>query len=258
VGSLTKILNEKSKIAKGATGNADVYRFYQQRLAGRYPFNPSSSADASLEDFEAFFGPQGRLQQFHDQYLNAFLKDNLDALYSSSRGDYLVRTDVLTQLEKAQRIRDTFFNNRGALSVQLTVEPLALSGNRLSSLLSVDGQLIPYSHGPSQSIGLIWPNALGSASGSQLTLVNSVGNTSSLGYRGPWSLFRLLSRGHLNGRTGTSVDLSFVANDGMMRYRISAEKANNPITQRSFEGFVLPRTLLQDRLKAAATVALNE
>lgn len=237
--------------------DADVYRFYQQRLAGRYPFNPSSSADASLEDFEAFFGPQGRLQQFHDQYLNAFLKDNLDALYSSSRGDYLVRTDVLTQLEKAQRIRDTFFNNRGALSVQLTVEPLALSGNRLSSLLSVDGQLIPYSHGPSQSIGLIWPNALGSASGSQLTLVNSVGNTSSLGYRGPWSLFRLLSRGHLNGRTGTSVDLSFVANDGMMRYRISAEKANNPITQRSFEGFVLPRTLLQDRLKAA-TVALNE
>lgn len=237
--------------------DADIYSFYQQRLAGRYPFTPSSSTDASLEDFEAFFGPQGRLQQFHDQYLNIFLKDNLDALYSSSRGDYLVRTDVLAQLEKARRIRDTFFNNRGALSVQLTVEPLALSGNRLSSLLSVDGQLIPYNHGPSQSIGLIWPNVLGSSgSGSQLTLVNGAGNTSSLGYRGPWSLFRLLSRGHLNGRTATSVDLSFVASDGMMRYRISAEKANNPITQRIFEGFSLPRTLLQDSAKPV-TFALN-
>ncbi|WP_305883737.1 type VI secretion IcmF C-terminal domain-containing protein, partial [Pseudomonas sp. NFIX46] len=65
--------------------------------------------------------------------------------------------------------------------------------------------------------------------------------------RGPWSLFRLLSRGHLNGRTDTSVDLTFAVADGLMRYRIGAEKANNPVTQRSFEGFVLPRTLLEER-----------
>ncbi|MFJ7883053.1 type VI secretion system membrane subunit TssM [Pseudomonas sp. NPDC096917] len=230
--------------------DTEIYSFYQQRLAGRYPF-VGSSVDASLDDFEAFFGPQGRLQKFQDQYLNVFIKDNLDALYSSQRGDYLVRTDVLIQLETAQRIRDTFFNQRGALSVQMTLEPLALSGNQRSSLLSSDGQLIPYSHGSSQSIGLIWPNVLGDGSGSRLTLVNGAGNSVSLGFRGPWSLFRLLNRGQLNGRTATSVDLSFVAGDGMMRYRISAEKANNPITQRSFEGFVLPRTLLQDRRKLA-------
>lgn len=232
--------------------DTEIYSFYQQRLAGRYPFS-GSSVDASLDDFEAFFGPQGRLQKFQDQYLNVFIKDNLDALYSSQRGDYLVRTDVLTQLETAQRIRDTFFNQRGALSVQMTLEPLALSGNQRSSLLSSDGQLIPYSHGPSQSIGLIWPNVLGDASGSRLTLVNSAGNSVSLGFRGPWSLFRLLNRGQLNARTATSVDLSFIAGDGMMRYRISAEKANNPISQRSFEGFVLPRTLLQDRSKSGVS-----
>ena len=32
-----------------------------------------------------------------------------------------------------------------------------------------------------------------------------------------------------------------------MRYRVVAEKANNPITQRTFEGFALPRTLLEER-----------
>ena len=133
--------------------------------------------------------------------------------------------------------------------MQLTVEHLALSATRLSSLLSVDGQLIPYQHGAPQRTGLVWPNNLGSASasGSQLTLVHSTGNTASLSYRGPWSLFRLLSRGHLNGRTDTSVDLTFAVADGLMRYRIGAQKANNPITQRSFEGFALPRTLLEAR-----------
>ena len=158
-----------------------------------------------------------------------------------------MRSDVLEQLKNAERIRDTFFNHRGALAVQLTIEPLALSATRLSSLLSVDGQLIPYQHGAPQRTGLVWPNTLGNASGSQVTLVHSNGNTASLSYRGPWSLFRLLSRGQLNGRTATSVDLTFGIADGLMRYRIGAEKANNPITQRSFEGFVLPRTLLQER-----------
>ena len=226
--------------------DSEIYSFYRERLAGRYPFK-ASGEDASLEDFEAFFGPQGRLQQFHDQYLNVFLKDNLDALYSDSLGGYLVRSDVLEQLKKAERIRETFFNHRGHLAVQLTIEPLALSATRLSSMLSVDGQLIPYQHGAPQRTGLVWPNSLGNSNGSQLTLVHSTGNTASLSYRGPWSLFRLLSRGHLNGRTDTSVDLTFSVADGLMRYRIGAEKANNPITQRSFEGFVLPRTLLEER-----------
>ncbi|NVZ67155.1 type VI secretion system membrane subunit TssM, partial [Pseudomonas gingeri] len=129
----------------------------------------------------------------------------------------------------------------------LSIEPLALGVSRRSSMLSVDGQLIPYEHGAAQRTGLIWPNSLGKTSASQLTLVHSTGNTASLGFRGPWSLFRLLSRGQLNGRTATSVDLTFVVADGLMRYRIGAEKANNPITQRSFEGFVLPRTLLEER-----------
>ncbi|MCF8968520.1 type VI secretion system membrane subunit TssM, partial [Pseudomonas carnis] len=226
--------------------DSEIYSFYRERLAGRYPFK-ASGEDASLDDFEAFFGPQGRLQQFHDQYLNVFLKDNLDALYSDSLGGYLVRSDVLEQLKKVERIRDTFFNHRGHLAVQLTIEPLALSATRLSSMLSVDGQLIPYQHGAPQRTGLVWPNSLGNTNGSQLTLVHSTGNTASMSYRGPWSLFRLLSRGHLNGRTDTSVDLTFSVADGLMRYRIGAEKANNPITQRSFEGFVLPRTLLEER-----------
>ncbi|MGO4501325.1 type VI secretion system membrane subunit TssM [Dyella sp. 2YAF14] len=227
--------------------DADVYSFYSEHLAGRYPFNPASASDASLEDFEVLFGPQGRLQQFRDKYLKMFLEDNLDALYSERRGGYLVRTDVLTQLEAANRIRDAFFNNRGALNVQFNVTPLGLTANRRSSVLGIEGQLISYDHGPSNSVGLMWPNGLGSSTDSRVTLVNSSGNSSSLVFRGPWSMFRLLSRAQLTGTTPTTVDLSFTADDGgAMRYRISAEKANNPFTQRIFNNFALPRTLLRD------------
>ncbi|WP_434773546.1 type VI secretion system membrane subunit TssM [Pseudomonas entomophila] len=224
--------------------DADVYAFFQQRLAGRYPFS-TQAPDASLEDFEAFFGPKGRLQRFHDQYLKVFLKDNLEAFHAGQPGQSLIRRDVIEQLEQAERIRETFFDQRGNLNVQFSIEPLGLSPNQRTSLLDLDGQLIAYTHGPSQITGVVWPNTLGRQVRSQLTLLRQNGNSSSLEYRGPWSMFRLLSRGALNGRTATSVDLSFKAGDGVMRYRLNAEKAFNPITQQPFKDFQLPRGLLQ-------------
>ncbi|MFD2640570.1 type VI secretion system membrane subunit TssM [Pseudomonas japonica] len=226
----------------------DVHRFYRERLAGRYPFNPASREDASLEDFTAFFGPQGRLQQFREQYLNLFLEDNLEALYSERLGGYLVRNDVQTRLESAERIRDAFFNSRGLLGVQFHIEPLGLAPNKRSSSISVEGQLITYNHGPTISTALIWPNTLAPNNESRMTLVNAGGSSSGLVYRGAWSFYRLLSQARLNGNTSTSVDISFSAPDGGMRYRISTEKANNPFTQPLFKGFALPRTLLQEGL----------
>lgn len=226
--------------------NTEVYRFYDERLANRYPFNPAGRTDALLEDFTAMFGPQGRLAQFKEQYLKLFLEDNLEALHSERHGGYLVRMDVLEQLEAAERIQDAFFNSRGALSVQFSVEPLGLAATRRSSVLSVEGQLISYSHGAANSVVLIWPNSLGANTESRVTLVRSNGTSSTLAYRGPWSLFRLLSQARLDSANATSVDLSFSASDGAMRYRVSAEKTRNPFTHPLFEGFALPRTLLAD------------
>ncbi|MFJ4347711.1 type VI secretion system membrane subunit TssM [Pseudomonas sp. NPDC089401] len=225
--------------------DAEVYSFFQQRLAGRYPF-VVRAPDASLDDFEAFFGPKGRLQQFNDQYLKVFLKDNLEALQAGRQGRSLIRNDVIEQLERADRIRETFFDQRGNLSVQFSIEPLGLSANQRTSLLDLDGQLISYTHGPRQITGIVWPNTLGQHVRSNLTLLRQSGNSSSLEYRGPWSMFRLLSRGSLNGRTATSVDLSFRTGDGVMRYRLNAEKAFNPITQQPFKDFKLPRGLLRE------------
>jgi len=230
--------------------DAEVYSFFQQRLAGRYPF-AVKAPDASLDDFEAFFGPKGRLQQFHDQYLRVFLRENLEALQSAQPGYSLIRADVIEQLELADRIRETFFDQRGKLSVQFSIEPLGLSANQRTSLLDLDGQLIAYTHGPSQITGIVWPNTLGQQVRSNLTLLRQNGNSSSLEYRGPWSMFRLLSRGSLNGRTPTSVDLSFRTGDGVMRYRLNAEKAFNPITQQPFKSFRLPRGLLQQSPRVA-------
>jgi len=150
----------------------------------------------------------------------------------------------------ARRIREAFFDNRGALGLQFTVEPLALSTDQLNSVLNVDGQLVSYAHGPHMATGLIWPNALRDGVESKVTLVGTTGNTRALRFQGPWAWFRLLSQAQLNGTTAGSVDVSFKAGEGSVRYRITADKPVNPFTQRIFTGFALPRTLLRSEAEA--------
>lgn len=52
-----------------------------------------------------------------------------------------------------------------------------------------------------------------------------------------------VSHTHLGSET--SVDLTFKTARGVARYKLSSEKAFNPITQQPFKDFSLPRTLLE-------------
>jgi type VI secretion system protein ImpL len=219
----------------------DVHAFYREHLAATYPFDPASRQDASLDDFEAFFGPQGRLRQFEDQYLRPYIEDSGHS--GSGIGGSLLDASLQQQLQAAQRIREAFFNGRGGMGLQFNVQPLALSSLDRNSVLNVDGQLVGYAHGPSAPSGLIWPNTLRDGVESKLTLVDSGGRTRSLRFAGQWSWFRLLSQAQLNGATANSVDLSFLLGESKVRYRIVADKAVNPFTQRLFKDFALPRTL---------------
>jgi len=232
--------------------DAEVYRVYQERLASRYPID-TAGPDVSLKDFEAFFGPQGQLKRFQDQYLTVFLKDNLDALYSSANDGYLVSPQVMSQLKQAEAIRNAFFDNRGELNVSFGLEPVAVSNGLRGSVFGLDGQLHAFADRGKEPIGMTWPGPAGESGHSRVTLVQAAGTTVSQGYHGPWSFYRLLSRGGLNARTPTSVDLSFRIAGDTARYKFHATGANNPFTRPLFSGFALPQKLLRE--DAAGEVA---
>jgi type VI secretion system protein ImpL len=225
--------------------DAEVYGVYLERLASRYPIDPAGP-DVSLKDFEAFFGPQGQLKRFQDQYLTVFLKDNLNTLYSSTHDGYLIRPEVMEQLKQAEAIRNAFFDNRGELNVSFGLEPVAISSGLRGSVFGVDGQLQAFADKGKDPIGMTWPGPAGESGHSRVSLVQAGGTTVSLGYQGPWSFYRLLSRGGLNARTPTSVDLSFRIAGDTARYKFHATDANNPFTRQLFAGFALPQRLLRE------------
>lgn len=222
----------------------EIYQPFQQNLARNYPFNPDAGRDVALQDFERFFAPGGILDTFYQDNLKLFLEDHPEQVGDARRAS-LLRRDVLAALESADRIRRAYFTRSGSLDVEFALEPLNLSANKRRSVVNLDGQLVEFSHGPRQSIPLVWPNTLRDSVESRITLVPVQVNRSprSLSESGPWALFRLLDRADITGVSDSAVDVRFQVDDGEMRYRLHAASNTNPFTQQLLAGYRIPRSL---------------
>lgn len=222
--------------------NENVVKQYNAYIAGRYPFNPKSTQDVPLSEFERFFKPNGTIDSFYQQNLRLFVENNL---IENMDGQSLIRPDVLAQIEVANRIRDTFFTAQGNLETQFAVEPLSLSGNKRRSILNLDGQIIDYSHGRSNTVHMVWPNSMRSNIESKLTLVPLSGDKSprALSFSGPWAQLRLIDSGKLMNVKPNSFDVRFSIDGGDMTYRVQIDESNNPFFGGLFTRFRLPETL---------------
>ncbi|WP_232312689.1 type VI secretion system membrane subunit TssM [Enterovibrio coralii] len=221
----------------------EVYEEFRSKLASRYPFNHRARKDVALEDFEAFFAPDGTLSTFYREDLAPLLENasSLD-IYSD---EAFVSRQFLKQFEIAKSIQQAFFNRKGVLDVAFSIEPLELSPNQRRSVINVDGQYVEYSHGPRKNIELIWPNTLRREAVSRVTLVPIPADQSprSVSVKGPWSFFRLLDRAEVVGSSATSVDYQFDIDDGKVKYRLHSEEDSNPFTMSTFKNFKLAKNM---------------
>lgn len=222
--------------------NGTIVKQYQTYLAGRYPFDPQAKEDVPLSEFERFFGPKGTLETFYQSNLKPFVENNLTA---DSDGQLLIREDVLEQLELANKIRETFFSTQSGAGVQFAIEPVNLSGNKRRSILNLDGQLLDYTHGPSNRAHLVWPNSMRTGVESKLTLVPNANDKSprSLSFTGPWAQLRLINSGELTSVNSSSFDVRFIVDGGDMTYRVYVDESDNPFAGGLFSDFNLPDTL---------------
>ena len=221
--------------------NRNVYSFYQNRIANRYPLNHKSTQNISLDDFREFFGPHGRVQRFYNDYLKIFLEDNAEL--SVVNGESIISSEFLTTLQDLQNIQRNYFDNSGNVNITFSMKPLGLSGKFTASTFNIDGQLLKYSHEIPSASRLIWPNTTRRDVETSLTLVTSQGETSTLRRTGEWSLFRVLDQATKKAN-GQSVDLSFKLNGGAINYRLTVESDANPFFGNMLSNFRLPSKLL--------------
>ncbi|MFM2484441.1 type VI secretion system membrane subunit TssM [Celerinatantimonas yamalensis] len=221
----------------------DVYQPYEQKIASRYPFNASSSHDVSLKDFTDFFAPNGVIDQFYNTQLKLFLDEGQTD--GSNTHQVMLRKAIAKEMAHAEQIQHAFFNRKGALDVEFSLQPVDLSANKMRSIINIDGQYVEYDHGAPQQVDLMWPNSLRSTAISKLTLVPTMSNASprSIIITGPWAFFRLLDHGQIVGESSTQVKYQFNIDGGHVIYQLSSEVDGNPFTDALFKSFHLSKNL---------------
>lgn len=224
-----------------------VVKQYDRYLKGRYPFSPQSKQEVPLSEFERFFGPQGTLDNFYQQNLSAFIENGLTQEAEETLDDQtpLIRDDVLTQLDLAKRIQQTFFNAEYGMGAQFMVEPIDLSANKRRSVLNLDGQLIDFTHGGKRKVKVVWPNSGNAQVESKITLVPTEANKAprSLSFIGPWAQIKLLQSAKAYNITPHSFDVRYQVDGGNATYRIYVDEVDNPFSNELFRQFQLPDTL---------------
>ena len=222
-----------SAVLAGAAGNLDqaysakVVSFYQQAVAGRYPFDNSTTIDVSMDDFGQFFGPGGAMDKFFRQDLKPFV-DTDGRFWRSVRSGPPLSPEVLADFQLASRVRRAFFANGGARpAFSFGIKPVYLDANVNRALLDIDGQSVSYRHGPIRVSAINWPGDL-SNSGMTLTFTTASGGQVSTSASGSWALFRFLSKGRIRELSADHFLVTWTIGGYKAQYEIIANSVNNP------------------------------
>jgi type VI secretion system protein ImpL len=225
-----------------AVWTTDVLPFCQTAIADRYPFSPSSPADATIDDVTRVFGPSGLIE--------SFIKGQLGNFVDTSRRPWRDSQNIglsaasLESLARAHRISAALFAAGGGPKATFSVQPVSLDNDSASAVLSVDGQELRYAHGPPQPVAFTWPGPAGTNT-VRLSFVPFGGGapvTSST--EGPWALFRLLHQRSFQPTAQPDVFEAEVGAGGhSMRLRLRANSVENPFDMRLLSGFACPEGL---------------
>ncbi|ENP8445887.1 type VI secretion system membrane subunit TssM [Vibrio alginolyticus] len=217
-----------------------VVRPYQRTIAGRYPFESNASREVRLKDFKRFFGYGGTLDAFFQEYLEPFV-DTSKSRWRLEK-EIGVRPETLMVFQRAQRIRQSFFESDNSLRVEFGMKPVYLDQHITRFVLELGGQDLVYKHGPARAKSLSWP-----AGQDQTRIVftppeskREIAHT----YEGEWGIFKLLDQS-LKARPESRKDniVMIDLKGNKVQLELIPSSAINPFWSNEMERFRCPRTL---------------
>uniref|UniRef100_UPI0012FC204C type VI secretion system membrane subunit TssM n=1 Tax=Azohydromonas aeria TaxID=2590212 RepID=UPI0012FC204C len=203
--------------------SAEVGAACSRVLDHRYPFARGAAQEVSREDFIAFFGAGGVLDDFVQRRLLPYGES------ATPPG-----------LQRARQVREAFFSDGGRrFGVQLELRLLALDAALPEFVIEIDGQPLRFRRGAQAPQRLRWPAADGAPG--RVTLRAGSGNGYS--FEGPWALLRLLDRVRVAPGPGGRAELTFDVEGHQARFEVRSASALNPALRAELESFACPRQL---------------
>ena len=207
----------------------------ERSIADRFPVVFTSTREIPLQDFRSFFGPEGVVAKFIQNYLNNFIVWRAGR-YEVAAMDGIslqLSREFLDNLGKARAIQDAFFGS-GNLQFRFTLTPQYLDPGATRALLEVDEVRLVSAHDPPRSLETTWPG--NGASVVQVSITGIDGKVRVDRHSGPWALFRFMRASQPSGR-GESFLLNVQMENLRAQYLLKSESAINPLMVQELQGF---------------------
>ena len=224
-----------------------VMKDYYKFIANRYPIAKQSNREINLKRFIQFFAYRGTLDNYFNEYLQAFL-DTEKANWQIKKIDGLglsLPVESLQELTRAQLIRSMFFTNATQqLNVGFSLQALEFEPIVKNIILDVAGQKVFDYQGSSKVSYLQWPGPIIGAD-VVLKIDNISGEKMEVSEHGPWAWFKLLDKVNIKNIDDTRhFYLTFILNGSAAKYKLTSNKLINPFIPGVIEHFKLPDKLV--------------
>jgi type VI secretion system protein ImpL len=202
----------------------EVTEFCRRTIEGRYPFTAGAERSVAKNDFADVFAPGGRMDRFRQQYGTG--------------------ANLPVAFRQARTITDTFFRGGNQPEISFTIKPLLMDASITNLTLSIGGQQLRYSHGPSVPMSVSWPGS-GSGEVRLALLPMAASGVNNVNESGLWALHRLFDK-HGQIRPGADPDVfEVVLNVGGRRstFEIRPASSNNPFNLPELRRFRCPQAM---------------
>ncbi len=218
--------------------------FCRRAISQRYPVVSKASQEITFDDFIQFFGPEGVMDSFYNDYLAGFV-DTTTVPWQWRGAARGINPEALEQFRRATVIRETFFQGtEKGLSIHFELRPINMDKEITRFFLNLDGQKVTYSHGPVRLTPLQWPGPGGTSQVRLQFLPELKGVVSSVRESGSWAWFRVLDRANIQLTSMPErYDITFNIGGRKARYELHASSTHNPFRLQELAKFRCPEKL---------------
>ncbi len=199
-------LSRQNQAALDDTVARSVSQVCAEFVRGRYPFDPTASAEIPVQNFAELFGYGGRFDVLYQQALEPLLDTAGPRWQWKDPANAAADPALPARMQLADAIKHRYFRNGAQPEVGFTVLAPELGDGVARLSIDIDGQHYDYQEGAPPNMPMKWPGptpgrvtiAAFDAAGKRL---------GGVAYLGDWALFRALQAGRLQLQS----DLRYVA-----------------------------------------------
>jgi type VI secretion system protein ImpL len=241
-----RLLLQSSQDYLNQIWTTEVIPQYNYAIKNHYPIFKDADNQMSINDFNQFFGPNGAISHYFDNYLKPFVDTSqLYWTWKTVDGQKInVAQSSLEMFIRAALIRKMFFGEEGGTQahIEFALVPDALITTAQDFVLNLEGQEVDYLSDLHKTIPLKWPGPQPNFATAQFIMNGN--KQTVLSANGPWAIFKLFDAASLTPSPSSKLfTLSYDFNGNTVRYEIATDNVINPFIPGIVNSFRCPDRL---------------